>query len=81
MQVMLAALILVEAVMNYGDKFERSITKWQASWVMVSRMICVVVMHINLMGKVTQGMNMMKYSLNHTWKFDGWHFGFIAGFL
>ena len=47
----------------------------------MARLICGILMHINLVARVTQGMEMMKFSLNHHWKFTNWFFGFMAGFL
>ena len=81
LQTLLALLILFEAIKNYGSKNANQIVEWQASWIMMARLICGIVMHINLVGRVKQGMEMMKYSLNHYWKFTNWFFGFMAGFL
>ena len=47
----------------------------------MARFIVGIVMHINLGDRVQQGMRMMKFSVNHKWKFDEWRLGFIAGFL
>jgi len=79
-QVLLASLILFEAVKNYGSK-TTYVAEWQGNWIMLARFICGILMHINLVMRVKQGMSMMKYSLNHPWKFSDWRAGFAAGFL
>ena len=38
-------------------------------------------MHVSLQGDLMMGMRMMKYSVNHTWKFINWQQAFFAGFL
>ena len=38
-------------------------------------------MHIKLAPELNQAMNIMKYSVNHSWKFDYYRIAFFAGFL
>jgi len=38
-------------------------------------------MHVSLQGDLMMGMQMMKYSANHSWKFTNWQQAFLAGFL
>ena len=64
-QVLLSLLIMVEAVINYGSKSTHKVELWQSSWIMMARFICGIVMHVNLASRVNQGMDMMKYSVNH----------------
>ena len=80
-QVSLSILIMIEAVENYGSKSKFKISAWQATWIMMARFLCGIVMHINLADRVNQGMRMMKYSLNHQWKFENWTYGFFAGLM
>ena len=40
-----------------------------------------MVMHVVLSERINQGMNMMKYSLNHRWKFVHWSLAYSAGFM
>ena len=38
-------------------------------------------MHVSLQGDLMMGMQMMKYSVNHWWKFDSERLAFRAGLL
>ena len=40
-----------------------------------------MVMHVSLSDSLAQGMRMMKYSVNHPWKFYNWKLAFLPGFL
>ena len=80
-QALLSILIMYEAIVNYGKKDTNQITEWRATWIIMARFIVGIVMHVNLGDRVQQGMRMMKYSVNHKWKFDDWKYGFIAGLM
>lgn len=47
----------------------------------VTRLITQIVMHILIQKEFEQGLNMMKYAVNHTWKFRNTNLAFFAGFL
>ena len=47
----------------------------------MARFICGMTMHVALSSRINEGMNMMKYSLNHQWKFVHWTFAYLAGFM
>ena len=47
----------------------------------MTRFICAVVMHISLSDSLELGMRMMKYSINHSWKFTSWKLSFFAGLM
>lgn len=47
----------------------------------VTRLITQIVMHILIQKEFEQGLNMMKYSVNHPWKFRNLSLAFFAGFL
>ena len=38
----------------------------------LTRFICGSVLHFYLLEEINQGFAMMKYSLNHDWKFSSW---------
>ena len=48
--------------------------------VVMTRFICGTVLHFNLQPEMAQGLKMMKYSVNHPWKFRNvgaaWFIGF-----
>ena len=46
-----------------------------------SRFIAAMVMHIILNDEIFNGLKMIKYSTNHTWKFSHPKVAFTAGFL
>ena len=47
----------------------------------VTRLITQIVMHILIQKEFEQGLNMMKYAVNHPWKFRNLSLAFFAGFL
>ena len=50
--------------------------------VVYSRYFCAIVLHLALMDEFKQGLNMMKYALNHPYKFgENWWIPFVAGTL
>ena len=48
--------------------------------VVMTRFLCAVFMHITLSGELQQGFDLMKYALNHPWKFETWFMAFKTGF-
>ena len=46
-----------------------------------SRFVAAMVMHIIMNDEIFNGMKMIKYSLNHPWKFSNPRLAFAAGFL
>ena len=47
----------------------------------LTRFICGVVMHIQCDKEFRNGLNIMKFSVNHYWKFDNYKLAFLPGFL
>ena len=47
--------------------------------IVLARFLCAIVLHITLTDEIKQGFNMMKYSVNHPWKFDNYFEGFFVG--
>ena len=45
------------------------------------RFLCAVFLHITLSDEIKQGFVMMKFALNHEWKFENWGRAFIVGFM
>ena len=50
-------------------------------WIVFARFICGIVLHVSLSGELTQGMTMMKYAVNHHWKFVDYRMAYFTGFL
>ena len=47
----------------------------------ITRLITSIVMHVLMQGEFTQAFSMMKYSVNHPWKFRNPELAFLTGFL
>ena len=47
----------------------------------LTRFICGIMMHIACTGEFCNGMKMMKFAVNHDWKFVNYHLAFLPGFL
>ena len=50
-------------------------------WIVFARFICGIVLHVFLSAELKQGLTMMKYAVNHSWKFDNYWIAFMSGFL
>ena len=45
------------------------------------RFICSTILHLSLLGEVADGMNNMKYAVNHSYKFTSLFMSFLPGFM
>lgn len=50
-------------------------------WIVFARFICGIVLHVSLSAELRQGMNLMKYAVNHPWKFEDYRVAFFSGFM
>lgn len=50
-------------------------------WVVISRFICCVTLHMALGDELKQGLDCMKYAINHPWRFANWRLAFTAGLM
>jgi hypothetical protein len=48
---------------------------------MIAKLILAVLLHIQLLPQAKQGVNMMKFAMNHPHRFHNWTSGFINGFF
>lgn len=46
-----------------------------------ARFIAIMIMHIYVLDEIMNGMGMMKYAMNHWWKFKYPGYAFLTGFL
>ena len=46
----------------------------------LARFMCGVLLHYSMSDHIRHGLDMMKFSLNHPWKFKDPHTAFFAGF-
>ena len=49
--------------------------------VVLSRWICALFLHISMRDEADIGFKIMKFSINHPWKFDNWWSAFCVGLL
>lgn len=47
--------------------------------IVFARFLCAIFLHISLTDETKQGFNMMKYAMNHPWKFTNWGKSFRIG--
>ena len=79
MQICLSVLVLLEVL-----KADEWYMLPESTLIVTSRFICGIVLHVFLSGELNQGMLLMKYALNHPWKFEkggGCSIAFFSGFL
>ena len=50
-------------------------------WIVFARFICGIVLHVSLSAELRQGMNLMKYAVNHPWKFEDYRVAYFSGFM
>jgi hypothetical protein len=48
---------------------------------MFARFICATILHLSLIDEVSAGLEMMKYAVNHPYKFERFSIAWLAGFL
>ena len=60
-------------------------TTWSAQpetmWIVFARFICGIVLHVSLSAELRQGMNLMKYAVNHPWKFVDYRVAYFSSFM
>ena len=49
--------------------------------VVLSRFICGIFLHISQEDEIKAAFKMMKYTINHPWKFEHWFIAFLVNFL
>ena len=76
-QLSLSIFILVNAAQNSEEIFSES----PPVEVGFSRFVAAMVMHIMMNDEIFNGMKMIKYSVNHPWKFSNPKLAFSAGIL
>ena len=62
-------------------KANEAIKELPTSLMVLCRTFLAIIMHILLDVDIKQGLNMMKFASNHTWKFRNWYLAFSIGFV
>lgn len=52
----------------------------ESSIIPICRFLCAIFLHIYLADELEQGFLLMKYPMNHAYKFDSWFSAFLIGF-
>ena len=52
-----------------------------SQWIVFARFMCGIVLHVTLSGELQQGLNNMKYAVNHDWKFENYKIAWFCGFM
>ena len=53
----------------------------ETMWIVFARFICGIVLHVSLSAELQQGMKMMKYAVNHPWKFVDYRLAYSIGLM
>ena len=65
-----------------GGAFKLELTVETASVSLIlARFIAIMIMHIYVLDEIQNGMTMMKYSMNHWWKFKYPGYAYLTGLL
>ena len=78
-QLVLLWFLAVEAFTS-DDTVEAFKTPPDSFAIVMARFLCATFLHISLVDEVKQGLNMMKFSINHSWMFRKWNLAFFVGF-
>ncbi len=78
---MLLASLLILELLDPSSMMDSLGAYPSSNWIVVARFICAVVLHMALQDEIKQGLDIMKYTLNHTWRFENWHLAFLCGLL
>lgn len=63
------------------DYYEAFFKLPNSTLILLSRFICSSILHLSLLDEAGQGIEMMKYPLNHEYKFNSPSYAFLYGFL
>ena len=61
--------------------FEKLKTMPHSLWLVTARFCCGIILHMKLADELHAGLQMMKFSLNHEYRFSEFYLAFLAGFL
>jgi hypothetical protein len=61
--------------------FPAKFKKQCSSLILMSRFICSTILHLSIVDDINAGMEMMKYSVNHHYKFVNYRIACSSGFL
>ena len=77
-QLVLLSLLAFEAFTDKEMK-EKFATPPPSVNVVLCRFLCAIFLHISLADELNQALVLMKYALNHPWKFNAWFDAFSVG--
>ena len=77
-QGMLTALVMSEILYSDVEVWSTFAT---SQWIVFSRFMCGIVLHVSLSGEMKQGLVNMKYAVNHSWKFNNYRVAWLCGFM
>ena len=78
---MLLCSILIWEILNGPDRLTLIGAYPADYWLIISRFVCAIVLHMSSNSQLSQGMMKMKYALNHSYKFKNYKIPFMSGFL
>lgn len=74
--------LYVYLYINFTDpywKLDEAISNLPTGQIVICRSILAIFMHFLIDADLTQGLDMMKYALNHPWKFRRWYMACLIG--
>ena len=77
-QILLILFLFKEALTNV-DMVDALKTQPDGVSIVLCRFLCGIFLHINLSDELEQAMSLMKYSMNHPWKFRKWWAAYLVG--
>ena len=75
-QIFLITVVAKEVIVD-----TRTLTPSIDIFMVFARFVCGIVLHMILSPELEQGLLLMKYALNHRWKFINYRHAFLAGLL
>jgi len=79
LQLMIITFLFSEVLsdpLNRGAQFERP----RDLQVVLTRFICAIFLHLTIVDGLSESFRMMKFAMNHHWRFKNWVAAFFVGF-
>ena len=74
-------VIMMHEALNSDKTWAMIIQPPASIQLVLTRFLCAIFLHISQVGELRQGLDIMKYAQNHTWKFHNWAGAWFVGFF
>jgi len=76
----LLVFFLFHEVLSNPDNTEAQKERPRDPQVVLTRFLCAIFLHLTIADNLTESFRMMKFAMNHQWRFKNWVVAFFVGF-